>query len=59
MAVALGALLLTACGGDSDSSGPKTTAAVKSPTPVRPKFDFGDAMDPNYPTKLDSDGARH
>jgi hypothetical protein len=59
VAVALGALLLAACGGDSDSSGSKTTAAVKSPTPVRPMFDFGDAMDPNYPTKLESDGARH
>ncbi len=58
VAIALSALLLAACGGDSDS-GSQTTVAEKSPTPVRPKFDFGDAMDPSYPTKLDSDGARH
>ena len=57
-AVALSALLLAACGGDSDS-GSQTTAAERSPTPIRPEFDFGDAMDPSYPTKIDSDGARH
>ena len=56
--VALGTLLMAACGGGSESES-KTTAAKRSPTAVRAKFDFGDAMDPNYPTKLDSDGVRH
>ena len=57
--IALGTLLIAACGGGGSESGSKTTAAKRSPTAVRAKFDFGDAMDPNYPTKLDSDGVRH
>ena len=61
LALASGLILLAACGGGGDSatSAKTDTKAPRSPTPVRDMFDFGDAPDPAYPTKLASDGARH
>jgi hypothetical protein len=59
LALASSAALLAACGGGSATSAKTDTKASRSPTPVREMFDFGDAPDPAYPTKLASDGARH
>ena len=41
-------------------SGETTTSFDAPPSPVPGTvFDFGDAPDPNYPSLLESDGARH
>jgi hypothetical protein len=61
LALASSLAVLAACGGGDDAvTAAKTDSkASRSPTPVRDLFDFGDAPDPDYPTKLASDGARH
>ena len=61
LALASSLAVFAACGGGDDASttAKSSTKASRSPTPVRELFDFGDAPDPGYPTKLASDGARH